>query len=55
MSAQMLDGFSQILHPAYGDMRNIIATAFEEILAGVSTAKEALDAAALELELLLEE
>jgi multiple sugar transport system substrate-binding protein len=49
MSAQMLDGFSQILHPAYGDMRNIIATAFEEILAGVATPKEALDYAAEEI------
>jgi multiple sugar transport system substrate-binding protein len=54
MSAQMLDGFSQILHPNYGDMRNVIATAFEEVLAGVATAKEALDNAALELEMLLE-
>lgn len=49
MSAQMLDGFSQILHPAYGDMRNIIATAFEEILAGAASAQEALDYAAEEL------
>ena len=49
MSAQMLDGFSQILHPAYGDMRGIIATAFEEILAGVATPQEALDYAAEEL------
>lgn len=52
MSAQMLDGFSQILHPAYGDMRNIIATAFEEILAGVATPQAALDYAASELEAL---
>ena len=49
MSEQMLDGFSQILHPAYGDMRNIIATAFEEILAGAATPKEALDYAAEEM------
>lgn len=49
MSAQMIDGFSQILHPAYGDMRNIIATAFEEILAGVETPQAALDYAAEEL------
>jgi len=49
MSAQMLDGFSQILHPAYGDMRSIIATAFEEILAGVETPQAALDYAAEEL------
>ena len=49
MSAQMIDGFSQILHPAYGDMRNIIATAFEEILAGAATPQDALDYAAEEL------
>ncbi|HDS28886.1 MAG TPA: ABC transporter substrate-binding protein [Candidatus Acetothermia bacterium] len=55
MSEQMVDGFSQILHPAYGDMRMIIATAFEEILEGVATAQEALDYAAEELELLLDE
>ncbi len=49
MSAQMIDGFSQILHPAYGDMRNIIATAFEESLAGVETPRVALGYAAHEL------
>ncbi len=54
MSAQMLDGFSQILHPAYGDMRNIIATAFEEILAGAATAQQALDQAAVDIADLLE-
>ncbi len=54
MSAQMLDGFSQILHPNYGDMRNVLATAFEEVLAGVATATEATNNAALELEMLLE-
>ena len=54
MSAQMIDGFSQILHPAYGDMRNIIATAFEEILAGAATPQVALDYAAGELAGLLE-
>jgi len=53
MSAQMLDGFSQILHEAYGDMRNIIATAFEEILAGAATWQDALNNAALEIEDLL--
>lgn len=55
MSEQMLEGFSQILHPNYGDMRMIIATAFEEILAGVSTPQQALDYAAMELEDLLDE
>lgn len=54
MSAQMLDGFSQILHPNYGDMRDIIATSFEEAMMGEATPKEALDAAADELGALLE-
>jgi len=53
MSEQMLDGFSQILHEAYGDMRNIIATAFEEILAGAATWQDALNNAALEIQDLL--
>ena len=54
MSAQMLEGFSQILHLAYGDMRFIVATAFEEILAGAATPQVALDYAAEELAALLE-
>ncbi len=54
MSEQMLDGFSQILHPNYGDMRMIIATAFEEILEGVQTPQGALDYAAQELMELLD-
>jgi len=55
MSAQMLDGFSQILHPAYGDMRGILSAAFEEILTGAVTPQAALDYAASELEFLLDE
>lgn len=54
MSAQMLDGFSQILHPNYGDMRDILSTAFEEAMLGEATPQEALDSAADELDALLE-
>ncbi len=54
MSAQMLDGFSQILHSYYGDMRYIIATSFEEGMMGEATPKEALDNGAAEIEPLLE-
>ncbi len=54
MSEQMLDGFSQILHPNYGDMRGIIATGFEEVMLDASTAEEALEIMAQELEALLE-
>jgi ABC-type glycerol-3-phosphate transport system substrate-binding protein len=50
----MLDGFSQILHPNYGDMRYVIATTFEEVMMGEATPKEALDNAAAEIEALLE-
>ncbi|MCK4246199.1 extracellular solute-binding protein, partial [Candidatus Bipolaricaulota bacterium] len=54
MSAQMLDGFSQILHPNYGDMRYVIATAFEEVMLAEATPLEGLESLALELEDLLE-
>jgi multiple sugar transport system substrate-binding protein len=54
MSEQMLDGFAQILHPNYGDMRDIIATMFEEVMLGEATPKQALDNAAEEIEALLE-
>ena len=54
MSEQMLDGFAQILHPAYGDMRNVIATGFEEVMLGVATAEEALESIVDEIEMLLE-
>ena len=53
-SDQMLDGFSQILHPNYGDMRNVIATGFEEVMLEAATAAEALESIAEELEMLLE-
>jgi len=54
MSAQMLDGFSQILHPNYGDMRAVIATTFEEVMMGEATPQEALDDAASQIADLLE-
>ncbi len=53
MSAQMLDGFSQILHPNYGDMRQAIGTAFEEVMTGDATPKAALDDAASQIQDLL--
>jgi len=54
MSAQMFDGFSQILHPNYGDIRYVIATAFEEVMLAEATSLEGLASAALEIEDLLE-
>ncbi len=54
MSSQMLDGFSQILHPNYGDMRDVIGTVFEEVMLQQTTPKAALDDAASQLEALLE-
>ncbi len=53
MSEQMLDGFSQILHPEYGDMRYIIATGFEEVMLLVTPPMEALNNIADEIEPLL--
>jgi len=55
MSAQMLDGFSQILHPNYGDMRGVIGTAFEEVMTGDATPQAALDDAAAQIQDLLTE
>ena len=55
MSAQMLLGFSQILHPNYGDMRSIIATKFDEVMRGVSTPLDGLNSMAEEIEPLLKE
>jgi multiple sugar transport system substrate-binding protein len=53
MSEQMLDGFSQLLHPNYGDMRNAIGTAFEEVMTGVTSAADALSNIKAEIEMLL--
>ena len=54
MSDQMLEGFSQILHPNYGDMRDILSVMCEEVMLGESTPLEAANAAAEEIETLLE-
>ena len=55
MSAQMLDGISQILHPNYGDFRPIISTGYEELMEAVTTPLDAVNNMAAELELLLDE
>ena len=54
MSDQMLDGFSQILHPNYGDMRYALSTFCEEITLGGLAVADALEAAIDEIEMLLE-
>ncbi|MEW5825418.1 MAG: ABC transporter substrate-binding protein [Candidatus Bipolaricaulota bacterium] len=55
MSAQMLLGFSQILHPNYGDMRTVLSTKFDEIMRGAVSPLDGLNDMAAEIELLLEE
>ena len=55
MSAQMLLGFSQILHPNYGDMRTILSTKFDEIMRGVVTPLDGLNSMAEEITPLLSE
>ncbi len=54
MSEQMIDGFSQILHPNYGDMRDVLSTMCEEIMLGAATVQDAVNNAAMEIEDLLE-
>jgi ABC-type glycerol-3-phosphate transport system substrate-binding protein len=54
MSEQMLNAFAQILHPNYGDMRNVLSTGFEEIMRGVVPPLEGLENMAAEIEALLE-
>jgi len=54
MSEQMLNSFSQILHPNYGDMRSVLSTGFEEIMRGVVPPLEGLESMATEIEALLE-
>jgi multiple sugar transport system substrate-binding protein len=53
-SEAMLDGFAQILHPNYGQMRGVLGSAFEEVLLGASTAVDAVANLVLELEALLD-
>ena len=55
MSDQMLESFSQILHPNYGDIRDILAVMCEEVMLGESTPLEAAYAAAVEIAKLLVE
>ena len=55
MSAQMLLGFSQILHPNYGDMRSIISTKFDEIMRSATGALDGLNSMAEEIAPLLSE
>ncbi|MCX6098882.1 MAG: extracellular solute-binding protein, partial [Candidatus Bipolaricaulota bacterium] len=55
MSAQMLLGFSQILHPNYGDMRTILSTKFDEIMRSATGALDGLNSMAEEIEPLLSE
>ncbi|MDD5220848.1 MAG: ABC transporter substrate-binding protein [Candidatus Bipolaricaulis sp.] len=54
MSEQMLNAFAQILHPNYGDMRNVLSTGFEEIMRSVVPPLEGLENMAAEIEALLE-
>ncbi|MDD5265415.1 MAG: ABC transporter substrate-binding protein [Candidatus Bipolaricaulis sp.] len=54
MSEQMLNAFAQILHPNYGDMRNVLSTGFEEIMRSVVSPLEGLESMAAEIEALLE-
>jgi multiple sugar transport system substrate-binding protein len=54
MSEQMLNAFAQILHPNYGDIRNVLSTGFEEIMRGVVPPLEGLENMAAEIEALLE-
>jgi len=49
MSAQMLLGFSQILHPNYADMRSIISIRFDEIMRGAVAPLDGLNSMAEEI------
>jgi len=53
-SEAMVDGFAQILHPNYGQMRSALGSAFEEVLLGASTAVDAVANLVVELEALLD-
>jgi multiple sugar transport system substrate-binding protein len=55
MTDQFADGFTQILHPNYGDMRDeVLSTFCEEIAYGAMTVEEAMAIAVAELEALLD-
>ncbi len=53
-SIMMPLGVSQITHPNYGDMRDVLSTMCEEILLGAETLEDALAVAVSEIESLLE-
>ena len=55
MSAQMLLGFSQILHPNYGDMRTILSTKFDEIMRSAVSPLDGLNGMAEEIAPMLTE
>jgi multiple sugar transport system substrate-binding protein len=55
MSAQMLLGFSQILHPNYGDMRTVLSTKFDEIMRGAVSPLDGLNGMAEEIAPMLTE
>ncbi|MGQ9477597.1 MAG: ABC transporter substrate-binding protein [Candidatus Bipolaricaulia bacterium] len=46
MTEQMFEGFVQLLHPRYWDIREILSTMFEQLCMDVLEPKEALDQAA---------
>ncbi len=55
MTEQFADGFSQVLHPNYGDMRDeVLSTFCEEIATGAMTVAEAMPIAVADLEALLD-
>jgi multiple sugar transport system substrate-binding protein len=49
MTEQMFEGFVQLLHPRYWDIRDILSTMFEQLCMDVLEPKEALDQAAAEI------
>ena len=51
----LVGGFGQIHHPAYWDIRNAMITYYEAVLRGEMEPKEALDALAAELEMIISE
>ncbi|MCX6100460.1 MAG: extracellular solute-binding protein [Candidatus Bipolaricaulota bacterium] len=55
MSAQMLLGFSQILHPNYGDMRTVLSTKFDEIMRSAVSPLDGLNGMAEEIAPMLTE
>jgi multiple sugar transport system substrate-binding protein len=50
MTEQWLLGFTQLLHSAYWDIRDVLLTMWEEVLRGVADPVEAINMAAEEIE-----